>query len=278
MPNDVFTGGASSSTPNDWSSANWDADNPPTATDTVEQTGAATIDSGSYAIGGLQLDTGADLAIGSGHSLNVSGSTDNVFGGAGTTIEVGGDLTVGSAVTSANGTVTVDAEGHYTYDGSGSTQSVTINPLGEFDLTGSNNDESITTSAASTLVISGPSEGGVLNLASGGTVFMASQYDPQHGRQFGHLQLQHLVRARLRNPHIRFLDPGFHPQHRSGFRRRRVRHFRSGPDRHPHWGHGRQHGRVRHVDRLVGRFADAWRCDRNQWRGRARFDDERRLN
>ena len=176
MPNDVFTGGASSSTPNDWSSANWDADNPPTATDTVEQTGAATIDSGSYAIGGLQLDTGADLAIGSGHSLNVSGSTDNVFGGAGTTIEVGGDLTVGSAVTSANGTVTVDAEGHYTYDGSGSTQSVTINPLGEFDLTGSNNDESITSSAASTLVISGPSEGGVLNLASGGTVFMASQY------------------------------------------------------------------------------------------------------
>jgi hypothetical protein len=188
---DFFTGGASSSTPNDWSdTSDWTTYNDgvagatgvlPGADSVVEQSGAATIDDAPYTIEGLILDSGADLAIGSSEQLDVTGPTGGVtfaaFGGLGSTIDVAGQLVVGSGVTSAQGSVTVDSEGRFEFDGSGSTQLVTVDTLGVFDLAGSNNDTAIVTSPASTLQISGSHDGGTLNLLSGGTVFMGSQFN-----------------------------------------------------------------------------------------------------
>jgi hypothetical protein len=110
MANDIFTGGPSGA-PIDWSVATSWSTGEPTTSDVAEQTGAATIDFGSYTLAGLVLESGADLGIGGGELLDVTGAGNPAFGGAGTTIEVAGHLIVGNDVTSAAGTVTVEADG-----------------------------------------------------------------------------------------------------------------------------------------------------------------------
>jgi hypothetical protein len=173
MPNDIFTGALTSP---DWSvTADWSAGQPGTST-VVEQTGDAVINNAagpaeSYVIGGLVLDSGATLLVGLNGELDVSGAGDAAFGSVGaaiTTIDVAGDLTLGSDITSAAGTVNVEYSGQFVLDGSGSTQTVTLSsepsgPGGLFEVDGNDG---------------GANNTGAVNLAGGGAFL-------DKGEQFG---------------------------------------------------------------------------------------------
>jgi hypothetical protein len=210
MTTDIFTGGPSGS-PIGWSDDTaWSAGAPPTPSDTVEQTGFATVDivnsdttTGPLfpveAVGGLVLENGADLAIPSGGALLDWGDSNPAFGGAGSTVNVDGKLLVETDVASGTGTINVGAGGTVTYQGSDFTGNVNVASNGVFVVQGESFSGTANVSGAFELDQQGsPASGshaptinmqggqlsivssdqsGAVNMAGGGTIYTYTQYN-----------------------------------------------------------------------------------------------------